>query len=1300
MSYNQTGTRRSFSPSGEDRIFLSPGRPPRRFRVLLLVLLASVLLPLAAWAQRGVSISYLPDPGASLTVEEAAGPGKAADYRGYVPSFMAFSRLPDSFNGAIWLRFAFDPAFEKPVNALRIDLGTLLPGTARLFIPRRDGTFSVMESSPPQGVFTLPDTMPFPDILYARIDGTPGLWFRPVLGQAGDGGLSLPFLFALAGFFGLAMLFSLVQYVRGAEEWRLWAAITAGCGIVGAILPASPAAGAAGAPLMVAGMLTPGLIFLFFVHTVRHLFATPKTMPGYDKFLVLLYLAAAVIALLPLVPGFLWAARYLPFTGMASLLLLPVGMTAMARSLRGGSFFFLAVLLPVAGVAASAWELTAPDVPLLAGTGGLWGLALALLLLAFIPPARPKPEAVSEEDVFDSLNRSAGPQPGGELAVADFRQAEAPCDEPPPAEPSPAAGSETPEPGGLESPAAFPEPESRDDFPDLSLFGGSSGEDAPAPSPADGPGLPIPDEALKPLSRLPEARGDGVAASGAGLGTGKADTAAGEPQAAGLPEPPAAGEETPRPLPVISLADTAGDTAGEAAILPAGTGTAEKTALETAPAVLSGITVEAAPAGEIAEAPPALERRKGRRILFNLPMLVKNVYDTLAPLAEAKNLGLTWFIAPQTGRLFEGEAELLESALSLVLRDMVEAADQGNVRLNIRRLPDSAEPGHLVFTIVAWDGRQTEHDRKIAGLAEAWALAEKTGGIFSVEHSPASGTTVIFSSVFTAMEKPKASEPETAPAPEEAPGRRPVAELPAKGATDAGVQVFTDYPDIAIPEDDGLSISVVPVPPGIDADDLGERRETERDPLRIIVTDIAASSRAKTAGVLAGTAYSVLECASPQDARALYTRHPSALLIMNADMPEVDIVDAIGDIHADDEANGRSPACFIALVGYAAQAERMVRAGATRTVLKSALEEELLPAVEAILPPPSRPGDARETGEAPALETLIDKALENLPSIEPSDAPPSSPDAGELPPENVAASGIFVSVLPDPETGASQPAETEPAQAAGSARPAGSAMPEYAVKPASGRGLGLLDMIITDEEEADDDVLQPKGMPAGTPELPRPEVSGPPPSVARVSVKASAKPRKPVRVAVKSVKSTPASLPRPENPAPASGPAQTAGPRTAMSAEAPAIQPPETAATPPAATGSSPGGNAGDMRAPDTRDAPAAAISIPVPGEDDSVFKDMLPLIPGLLAELSDALADAVRGREGKSPLLVQEASERIAGKAEHFGLTRLERMARCVERAAAADDIEPMECVLADLEAWVTRYKDALQKLHRETML
>ncbi|MCC8193527.1 MAG: Hpt domain-containing protein, partial [Deltaproteobacteria bacterium] len=219
------------------------------------------------------------------------------------------------------------------------------------------------------------------------------------------------------------------------------------------------------------------------------------------------------------------------------------------------------------------------------------------------------------------------------------------------------------------------------------------------------------------------------------------------------------------------------------------------------------------------------------------------------------------------------------------------------------------------------------------------------------------------------------------------------------------------------------------------------------------------------------------------------------------------------------------------------------------------------------------------------------------------------------------------------------PEKTPPARLA---VPAGPVVPGAGY---SGPGLGLLDMIITDEEAE----VAPESDGARDAE----------PVVARPPVK-------PVPSVTVRVKPSPAKI-----PAPVLEP-ETVEPGAASAEESP------IPATPSPAAGHAP-------------------ISVPLPGEDDSVFKDMLPLIPGLIVELNDAMNDALRGKEEKSPLLVQEAAERVAGKAGSFGLTRLERMARCVERAAAADDVEPLDCVLAALEAWVARYKDALQKLHRE---
>ncbi|MDL2210601.1 hypothetical protein LJC26_07355 [Desulfovibrio sp. OttesenSCG-928-O18] len=1259
----------------------------RRGPRLLCGMALAVMLFLAssgqALAQRGVTVSFLPDSAASFSIEEVASPAKAGEYQIYVPSFMAFSRMPADFNGAVWLRMVLGPSFEKPVGALRVNFGSGLPGVTKLYIPAPAGGFTVMESAPHTAVFTLPENAPFPDALYARFDGTPGLWFRPVLETAPESALGPAPYLILCGVFGAAMLLLLIQYLRKAEEWRLWAAITAGCGLVAAIMPPMPAAGAAFTPLMATTMLMPGLILVFFAHTARHLFDAPRTMPGYDKFLAFFYLVGGAIALWPLVPGNLWVARYLPLAYVALALLLPVAMVAMTRPLKGGMGFFCATLLPVVGVAASAWELTSPGSPLLGGLGGLCGLALGTLALGLAGPVKAVEDKGTEEDVFASLD-TAWPDERTEPAPECGENTALPVAETNDTLPLSPWESTAETAGPEENPAAeevSPAPVD-DEYPELGLTEESSAPDPQlehTPQLAGHPeALAEPERVTDPAPVIPES----FAAEAATPAPAVPDTDK---------------QDEPLPVPDAFLHPLSPEPVAEeppAAIVPA-----EEAALPVEPTPITLLNEEGPEDGEnegypqaqpFVPAPPALPMQEYAPRIFDLHLLIKEAYDAAAALGENKNIGMSWFIAPQTGRLFEGQADLLESALRLLLRDMVEAVDRGNVRLNVRRLPDSKDAGHLVFTVVEWDARETYHARNMAGLAEAWALAEKTGGIFSVEHSPTSGATVIFSSVFTPMDKPRVIESVEPPAlavPEAALFAEP--EEP-RAAQAPAVQLFADHPDIAAPED--LEVTAVPVPSGLDADGLAGEAEAERDPARIIIADTAASSRARTAAAFKDSPYSVLECTSPPAAYTLYTRHPAALVLMNADMPEVDITAAIRDIHANDEIYGRSPAPVAALAGYEAQANRMMQAGCARAPLKPLDRETLLtlaaelaplPGAEPAAAPLPAPG-VRETPQPvaappreearkpePSPETVLHKALADIPPLEPQKSEEKPAPEPVLP----ERSGIFASVLPD----------DAPTDAPRNA-------PEPGAKRPDAPGLGLLDMIITDDENderaTEETAKEPAQAAAKQPQPePRPDRERRAPVVKATAGKSTKVVVKP-RVSVTTAKTEP----QPVRPAPVEPPVQEPKPEPAQAiSQVPAPLVHEGAAERDAVTATV----SVPAEAPSAEVTPPAYVSLP--GEDDKVLHHMLTLVPGLIYELEDAMRDAAKGREEKSALLVQQAAKRVADKAESFGMAKLERMARCVERAAEADDIEPMECVLADLEAWIPRYKEALNKLHRE---
>ena len=104
-----------------------------------------------------------------------------------------------------------------------------------------------------------------------------------------------------------------------------------------------------------------------------------------------------------------------------------------------------------------------------------------------------------------------------------------------------------------------------------------------------------------------------------------------------------------------------------------------------------------------------------------------------------------------------------------------------------------------------------------------------------------------------------------------------------------------------------------------------------------------------------------------------------------------------------------------------------------------------------------------------------------------------------------------------------------------------------------------------------------------------------------------------------------------------------------------------------------------------------------MPGIDGEMMDmTMVPLVPGLVHTLHDALRDAMNGKETRQTILVQEAAGRLAGKAEVFGLVKLGKIARCVERAAEADDLEAVTTLLEDLATVTTRYTASMEECYQ----
>lgn len=108
----------------------------------------------------------------------------------------------------------------------------------------------------------------------------------------------------------------------------------------------------------------------------------------------------------------------------------------------------------------------------------------------------------------------------------------------------------------------------------------------------------------------------------------------------------------------------------------------------------------------------------------------------------------------------------------------------------------------------------------------------------------------------------------------------------------------------------------------------------------------------------------------------------------------------------------------------------------------------------------------------------------------------------------------------------------------------------------------------------------------------------------------------------------------------------------------------------------------------------SSSTFFPLPGMNgEGLEAAVIPLTPGLIHALRDIMRDVDEAARREQSILAQEAAGRLAGKAENFGLVKLGKIARCVERAAEADDMEAVVTLLEDLGPVVARYIESLQK-------
>ena len=167
------------------------------------------------------------------------------------------------------------------------------------------------------------------------------------------------------------------------------------------------------------------------------------------------------------------------------------------------------------------------------------------------------------------------------------------------------------------------------------------------------------------------------------------------------------------------------------------------------------------PAGETAApaTPFPTETARAEKRVFDLRKTLRQTHETCRALAEKAGIALCWHVAADLEQLYEGPAGDLEDVLRLLLEDAVRASKGGKIHFAVRRVPDSKNPGHLLFQVRDTGTGLPPEQRSASLLARIWELSSAHGGFLGVESGPR-GTSVIFT---LQLHLPEASDDEELP---------------------------------------------------------------------------------------------------------------------------------------------------------------------------------------------------------------------------------------------------------------------------------------------------------------------------------------------------------------------------------------------------------------------------------------------------------------------------------------------------------------------------------------------------------
>lgn len=811
------------------------------------------------------------DSSESVSINEIQQKDDFSPWQDFWKSFF-MEEIPKE-SGAVWLRFmitASDNTDRK--TSLVLDLNARVTrqyaGVPQVWLVNKESNATQILPIQP-GLYPLPTNVKQPHTIYIHLVDLPNPSFSPIIREWNEdqGTIDIVGQPVLLAALAAGLLLCLIRGLAERREWRLWAALY--CLAVGVY-------GFWGLPettkglipvLEMPGLLAPGAALFILAHVGRYLMRSRDSAPYLDLQLIALALPSTLFSILPFIPGYAWLVRYLSFWPITILIFLPTVISACIAKVPGAKRFLLICLFPLLSLVAFLPQaddiLNIIEFPHRIGWLSLvplCGLALSVVTVALIATPKWKSGLQKTKSVSQAENAPLSRHerwrrapvmekrdtPPVVIRKGDLRDLR--IDLPEKKVPTEKKGV-TKKPTLAKEALALISEEPVDLVNPIELAESKKEESTPEPAPntASNP-TTTPSHSEDPLAieevlRVP------------------LDAVFREIRAI---------DQSSLPPKVRRHADTL--------IL------ASRRLMETLSDFATGK----------AQRSPA-ETAAARHEIFDLHEIMLEAHNSVLEEAEARNLGLSWFTAPSLPRSYEGDRERLLDVLKMLAESAVRATKRGGlVQIRVQRVPESTDPGHLLFTVSDAGKGAPPLNRSGLAIVRAWEMVGACGGSLSMESGP-SGTSFSFSIRL----KAQLAQP-----------------------------IFRESSDNQADQQEHLQ-----------EDDIFVRLPSRA--LRILIVSQTQSSRRLLAYYLDELPHEVIESQNIEEAVLLYMKLPGAMILFDDDILEEDIAHTLAEIHRYEKEHNIPEASVLALAADEDQEKHLRQIGCTNILRTPVSRREL-----------------------------------------------------------------------------------------------------------------------------------------------------------------------------------------------------------------------------------------------------------------------------------------------------------------------------------------------------------------------